>query len=290
MRSSWSHGAKALAVACAYIRVDPGLRLLVRVNPDADELRAFFGEKDVGPWLSKVYRRRGEKAGDLLDAAFAWVLGGGEAACVYALYTRQERAGDLAALKPADLAAHRAVFTLAVVQGRTVMASTRYLSAAVMEQSGVRVPHNTVGRVLRRLQARGLVGYEPGHPGLKVRAGRVSLDLSPVQGVPDDVDPEVVGHLALSDEAWLRLQDFVAESRDRRSVAVPQMHEEGSRSAREAESLRIATTVYQEAIDEDLFRAADEPARLAREEAVRGYEAMEYELLLHQLGWAVDAH
>lgn len=200
--------ADALSDACAYVRLHPKLAHLLGVGEATDLLGAFRVSPAVREWLDHIpVARHDEVMRAILTKAHSYVWEGDEADRVHALYAHQLASGQLSDVSPTTTAAHRAIFTLAVWQGTPVLASLRFLTTAIREQSGMRRDPATIRRAVRRLHGRGLIHLEPGQAGLRAASGRIRL---PLNDVPQLMVPtiNVVTDLAMTTQLQLALDEY----------------------------------------------------------------------------------
>lgn len=217
--SDQSVAGAAMSEACSYVRRYPKLVHWMQTDdPEAERIIAAMKVRTaVKAWLeTQRFQRWQEVLADLIDKADTFVNHGEQAGRLMETYRRHRDSGELSALSPTALAVHRAVFALAIYDGAPVLASLRYIQTVVSAQSvgRIRVSPAAVQKHIDKLVARRLfLGYDRGYRGVYGRAGRISLELSPLASEPD---PELVLALALTADQRIALLDYVSESRQRR--------------------------------------------------------------------------
>lgn len=217
-------------------------------------LARFRAEPAIRGWLyPKAYRRHSAMVAELLDKADTYVLHGGQAERVAALYAQQCASDTLTGASPTRRAVHRAVFSLAMLQGSPLLASRRYVLAVARAQSGVDVSSTAVGKHLAALSADGLIHVAPGTPGLRSRSGLIELDLT---AEPDlGLVLEAVSALTLGSEEILAMRDYRESAQRNLAARSEHAHKPfAERRAREWEAEQRMNRLLLESIDfSDLF-------------------------------------
>lgn len=176
---------RAKSVALRTIRQYPKLADLATADPAyREKFEQFKNRRAVSRWLAtKPFARHDELAIGLLADALDY-LEHGQPEQIRALWGDYHETGRLAGLTENQHLVVEGVFALALEEGRTVVASTRYLACLVRHQFGVELTHQQVDRVYKGAHKSGVFEVKPGKRyGPELESTRVVLPTEPGQAL-----------------------------------------------------------------------------------------------------------
>jgi len=236
----------ALRVACRYVKEHPGfVRALgtSSAHPDhaaaVDIMDKLRNEREIRAYLrTRSFRRWDEALELLVDVAEAW-LDGGERNAIAVEYLRRKASGVLDELKRSDRLVHRALFSLAYLDGPRVIAARNFVRTLLESEYGVTLASETVRASYRRLAAAGLIEYTAGQ---KRPGSRVStiVDLSPFLARGPVAPVEVPEELLLGPHSLIALSEYRVSRSEARAAWESQRSESIARWRESPGRLEVA--------------------------------------------------